>query len=214
MQEFLATLLAFPTIVFSAVLVAMVLLYWTVIIFGALDLDFLDSALGLDAAEGAFDGAVESLEGAAEGALEGGAEAFEGAAEGALDGQCAECIRRRGRGCSHGIRRRGDVLLRRPPRGPPHRDGGPRRADHHRGYLRGLLGLDPQLSAFQERGDHWPLPARLELARSRAYIAVSGGVFFAIADDTADETAVRNASGPAARDPRREDVHGALRHRR
>ena len=84
MQEFLATLLAFPTIVFSVALV-LVLLYWMVFIFGALDLDFLDSVLGLEAAEGAFDGAVESLEGVAEGALEAGAEAFEGAAEGALE---------------------------------------------------------------------------------------------------------------------------------
>lgn len=69
MQEFLAIVTSFPTIVFSFAL-AVVLLYWLVLIFGALDLDFLDSALGIDAVDGAFDGAVESLDGAAEGAAD------------------------------------------------------------------------------------------------------------------------------------------------
>lgn len=91
MVEFLATILSFPTIVFT-LLLAVVLLYWLVVIAGAVDLDFLDGILGLDAVESAFDGAMESLDGAlesldgaAEGAAEAGAEALDGAAE-AVDG--------------------------------------------------------------------------------------------------------------------------------
>lgn len=84
MVEFLATILSFPTIVFT-LLLAVVLLYWLVVIAGAVDLDFLDGILGLDAVESAFDGAMESLDGAAEGAAEAGAEALDAAAE-AVDG--------------------------------------------------------------------------------------------------------------------------------
>ncbi len=83
-QEFLAAIMAFPTAVFT-VLLGFVLLYWFSVILGVLDLDFLDSLLGLDAAEGALDGAVETLEGAAEGALEGVGEALDGV-DGALEG--------------------------------------------------------------------------------------------------------------------------------
>ena len=42
-HEFLTTALSFPAVVFSAV-PGVALLYWLVVIFGALDLDFLDSA--------------------------------------------------------------------------------------------------------------------------------------------------------------------------
>lgn len=84
MQEFLTTLLSFPTVAFTG-LMTLVLLYWLVVIFGALDLDFLDSMLGLDAAEGALDGAIEALDGVADGALDGAADALDGAADGALD---------------------------------------------------------------------------------------------------------------------------------
>lgn len=78
MQEFLATVASFPTIVFSFAL-GVVLLYWLVVIFGALDLDFLDTVLGIDAVDSAFEGGVESLEGIADGAAEGAADALEAA---------------------------------------------------------------------------------------------------------------------------------------
>ncbi len=80
--------MTFPTIVFTFGL-ALALLYWLVVIFGALDLDFLDSALGLDSIDAALDGALESIDGMADGAVEGAAEsidaAIDGAAEGAAD---------------------------------------------------------------------------------------------------------------------------------
>lgn len=89
MQEFLTTLVSFPTIVFTGVL-SLTLLYWVVVIFGALDLDFLDSILGLDSMDAAFDGALESIDGIADGAVEGAAESIDGAldagAEGAAEG--------------------------------------------------------------------------------------------------------------------------------
>ena len=80
MQEFLTTLVSFPTIAFTCAL-AMALLYWMVVIFGALDLDFLDSVLGLDSMDAAFDGALESIEGVADGGVEGAAESIDGALE-------------------------------------------------------------------------------------------------------------------------------------
>lgn len=69
MHQFLATVFSFPTVIFAGLL-ALVLLYWCIVIFGALDLDFLDSVLGLDDLDSALDSAVESLDGAAEGAVE------------------------------------------------------------------------------------------------------------------------------------------------
>jgi hypothetical protein len=60
-QEFLTTLLSFPTLVFTG-LMGLVLLYWMTVIFGALDLDFLDSALGLDAMDAGLDSALEGLD--------------------------------------------------------------------------------------------------------------------------------------------------------
>ena len=88
MQEFLLTVVTFPTIVFTFGL-ALALLYWLVVTFGALDLDFLDSALGLDSIDAALDGALESIDRMADGAVEGAAEsidaAIDGAAEGAAD---------------------------------------------------------------------------------------------------------------------------------
>jgi hypothetical protein len=81
-QEFFTTLVSFPTIVFTGAL-TLALLYWLVVIFGALDLDFLDTLLGLDSIDAAFDGAIESLDGAADGVMDG---AFEAGAEGVAEG--------------------------------------------------------------------------------------------------------------------------------
>jgi hypothetical protein len=66
MPEVLAVLTSFPTAVFTTVML-LCLVYWTFVILGALDLDFLGGA------EGHADGA---LEGAAKGAMQG---VFEGA---------------------------------------------------------------------------------------------------------------------------------------
>ena len=81
----MATLLSFPTFVFT-ILLGFTLLYWLIVIFGALDLEFLDAALGLDSVEAAVDGAVEAIDGLADGAMEGAAESLDGVAEGAADG--------------------------------------------------------------------------------------------------------------------------------
>ncbi|MBH23815.1 MAG: hypothetical protein CMH57_04970 [Myxococcales bacterium] len=89
MTEFLQTLLTFPTIFFTVLLI-LVLFYWMMVIFGAIDLDALG---GADAAaeglaEGIAEGAAEGIaEGAAEGIAEGAAEGLaEGIAEGAAEG--------------------------------------------------------------------------------------------------------------------------------
>ncbi|MCB9797715.1 MAG: glycine zipper family protein [Alphaproteobacteria bacterium] len=81
MTEVLAVILSFPTVLFTGML-GLTLLYWVFVIFGAVDLDFLD---------GGADGAIEgALEGGADGALDGAFDAvdgaFDGAADGALDG--------------------------------------------------------------------------------------------------------------------------------
>ncbi len=85
MQEFLTTLVSFPTFMFTCAL-AMALLYWMIVIFGALDLDFLDTVLGLDSMDAAFDGALESVEGVADGAVEGAAESIDGALDASAEG--------------------------------------------------------------------------------------------------------------------------------
>ena len=87
MQEFLVAVVAFPTIVFTFGL-GVTLLYWLVVIFGALDLDFLDSALGLDSIDATLDGALESIDGMAidgmaDGAVEGAAESIDAAIDAA-----------------------------------------------------------------------------------------------------------------------------------
>lgn len=67
MQAVLEASLAFPTVIFT-VLLGFVLLYAALVIAGALDLDFLDSVLGLDSFEGldSVDGAMDAADGAAE----------------------------------------------------------------------------------------------------------------------------------------------------
>ena len=68
MAEFLNQAFTFPTIIFS-ILLGFVVLYWLFVIIGALDLDVLDAAAGLDGAEGALDGVAEgATEAAAEAA--------------------------------------------------------------------------------------------------------------------------------------------------
>ena len=65
------------------VLLGLVVLYWLIVIVGALDIEVLEFLSG--GADGALEGAGEGVEGAVEGAfegLEGAAEGFEGAAEG------------------------------------------------------------------------------------------------------------------------------------
>ena len=88
MAAFFQACLAWPTALFSLLLVV-VILYWLFVIIGALDVDMFDFD-----ADGLFEGAAEGgAEAAAEGAFEGAAEAAgEGAAEGIGDaaGEAAE----------------------------------------------------------------------------------------------------------------------------
>lgn len=71
MTEFLEVMTGYPTVILT-VLMGLVLLYWLMVIFGAVDVE----VPGLD-------GLVESVDGAVEGFVDG---AVEGAAEGLLDG--------------------------------------------------------------------------------------------------------------------------------
>ena len=86
MSEFIEIALSLPTVLYSIVL-AVVVLYWLLVLVGAFEIDFLDSVLGLEGADGAADGLVDgALEGGTEGLADAGAEGFaDGAAE-ALDG--------------------------------------------------------------------------------------------------------------------------------
>ncbi len=86
MQDFLQQIMAFPTVIYTSLL-AVVLLYWLFVIFGALDIDMFDGAAE-GAAEGALDAASEgAAEGLAEGLAEGASEGLaEGLAEGAAEG--------------------------------------------------------------------------------------------------------------------------------
>ena len=81
MIEVLTTAVAWPTVLFT-VLLALSIVYWGLVVVGAVDLDGSDGA-----AEGSLKGATEAaFKGAAEGALKGAAEgALKGAAEGVLD---------------------------------------------------------------------------------------------------------------------------------
>lgn len=87
MTEFIQAVFALPTVLFTVPL-ALSVLYWLLVILGAVDLEGLDGAVdgafdaGLD---GLFDGAAEALDGAfdagIDGALDGAAEALDGAAD-------------------------------------------------------------------------------------------------------------------------------------
>lgn len=87
MTEFLAAILAFPTVVFTGLL-GVAVVYWVFVIIGAVDVDLLDPGAAADGAvDGAIKGAAElagSLKGIAEGASE-AAGALKGAAESASD---------------------------------------------------------------------------------------------------------------------------------
>ena len=85
MAEFITGILAFPTVIFT-VMLGFVLLYWCFVMFGAVDIDFLDS--GGDAVEGLLEGGAD---GVADGILDGAADGvahglLDGAADGVADG--------------------------------------------------------------------------------------------------------------------------------
>lgn len=82
MTEFLAAILAFPTVIFTIPL-GVVVGYWLTVMVGAVGVDLLDGDIG-DFALGAKAGAIE---GGVKGAVEGGAKAaMEGGAKAALEG--------------------------------------------------------------------------------------------------------------------------------
>ncbi|GMV42509.1 MAG: hypothetical protein AMXMBFR64_42250 [Myxococcales bacterium] len=93
MTEFLAAILAFPTVVFT-ILLGVVVIYWGFVVLGALDMDFLD--VHLDGADGALDGAAEAALGGVDGAAHAaghgsldaldGVDGLDGAADGAAEG--------------------------------------------------------------------------------------------------------------------------------
>jgi hypothetical protein len=82
MTEFLAAILAFPTVLFTIPL-GVVVGYWLIVMVGAVGVDLLDGDIG-DFALGAKAG---SIEGGVKGAVEGGAKAaVEGGAKAAMEG--------------------------------------------------------------------------------------------------------------------------------
>ncbi|PTL80808.1 hypothetical protein [Vitiosangium sp. GDMCC 1.1324] len=90
MTEFLAAILAFPTVLFTIPL-GVVVGYWLTVMVGAVGVDLLDGDIGdfaLGAKAGALEGGVKgAVEGGAKAALEGGAKAaMEGGAKAALEG--------------------------------------------------------------------------------------------------------------------------------
>lgn len=72
MGSFVAVIVAYPVVVWS-VLLGAALLYWVLVMVGALDIDLFSGADG--AMDGALDGAADgALDGAADGAVDGGAD--------------------------------------------------------------------------------------------------------------------------------------------
>ena len=86
MAEFLDLILSFPTVIFTALL-GLAVPYWLLVILGALDLEVVDSLLGVHGADG-IDGALHGgMDGAVDGAVHGVADAaLHGAADAALHG--------------------------------------------------------------------------------------------------------------------------------
>ncbi len=95
MTEFIAAILAFPTVVFTGLL-GLAILYWLFVIVGALDVHLLDPGAAADGvADGAIKGAAEGLKAAADGALKGAGElagSLKGAAEGGLKGAAEDAV--------------------------------------------------------------------------------------------------------------------------
>ncbi|MFP2906887.1 hypothetical protein ACLESD_17945, partial [Pyxidicoccus sp. 3LFB2] len=75
MTEFLSTILAFPTAVFT-IAMGVVLTYWLFVIIGAVGIDLLDGNLDFEAGGKALGGAFEGGAKALGGALEGGGKAL------------------------------------------------------------------------------------------------------------------------------------------
>ncbi len=69
MTEFVDISLSFPTVIFTFLL-GLALIYWLLVILGALDMDMLDPGHLFHAADGALEGAHGALDGAGEGAGE------------------------------------------------------------------------------------------------------------------------------------------------
>jgi hypothetical protein len=93
MDEFIAAIVSFPTIVFTVALFVVVG-YWLLALIGGLGSDFLDGAAGkIDAVAGKVDGAVEAMAGKVDGAVDamagkvdGSVDAMAGKVDGAADG--------------------------------------------------------------------------------------------------------------------------------
>ncbi|MCA9537452.1 MAG: DUF1449 family protein [Myxococcales bacterium] len=93
MTEFLHAVLAFPTVIYTVLLVV-TLVYWLFVVIGALDVDALDVG---DAADGLADGAADGLadglaDGAADGLADGAAEALGHGAADAIGDGAAEAL--------------------------------------------------------------------------------------------------------------------------
>lgn len=83
MSEFLTAILSFPTVIFTVMLIVIVL-YWLMVIVGAIGVDILNIG---EAAGGKIDGMVGGAVEAAAGKIEGAVEAkIEGAIEGKIEG--------------------------------------------------------------------------------------------------------------------------------
>jgi hypothetical protein len=81
MTQFLSSILAFPTAVFT-IAMGVVLAYWLFVIIGAVGIDLLDGNLDFEAGGKALGGALEGSGKALSGALEGGAKAAGEAVQG------------------------------------------------------------------------------------------------------------------------------------
>ncbi|WAS90385.1 OB-fold-containig protein [Nannocystis punicea] len=89
MDEFIAAIVSFPTVVFTVALL-IVMGYWLLALVGGIGSDLLDGAAGkidgaVDAMAGKVDGAVEAMAGKVDGAVEGATGKIEGAV-GKLEG--------------------------------------------------------------------------------------------------------------------------------
>lgn len=79
MDEFIAAIVSFPTVVFTVALLVVVG-YWLLALIGGVGSDLLDGAAGK------IDGAVDAMAGKVDGALDGAVDAMAGKVDGAVDG--------------------------------------------------------------------------------------------------------------------------------